>query len=862
MPEEIYQEVIEKQMKEAYIDYAMSVIVSRALPDVKDGLKPVHRRILYAMKDQGMVYSKPSKKSARIVGECFVKDTMVLTEKGLIPIQDLKIGDKVYTQNGLENVSELYIMPKRPLLKVTLKNGIENIATKSQMFKVMTREWEFKWKEAKDLKIGDHIIIKSSFPEIDEEVKIGDKKLNSNIAYMLGFLMSDGWIENDTRAGFYSNSESIINRVKEVLEIEFEYVPTIEIKDYEYMNANGLITVNRGFTIRINRKVINQYLIETFGLHNLGAETKHIPAQILRSPKQVIFSFISGLMDGDGSVHKERNIIHYGSISYKLCKDLALLLQHFDIHGHIYETKPKKGRKVGLKNINNNNKFYSLEISGVSAQKLAGLLNLSEERKAERLKRIIDKTIKKNDYDILPFGGSKIFKELSENHLGGGWYKDENGDKFRSGTKYPCGLKIRYAKDLYDKPLRISQIIEWGLKEKLKKIGSELFELVESIAKDKIYFIPVKSIVNTEEDVTYDIQVSNKHEFVANGMISHNCLGKYHPHGDASVYDALVRMAQSFSLRYPLIMGQGNFGSIDGDSAAHMRYTEAKMSRIADEMLTDIDKDTVDFTPNFDNSLKEPVVLPAMLPNLLLNGSTGIAVGMATNIPPHNLTEVSNAILHLIDNPNTDPLELMQFIKGPDFPTGGIIMGSGGIRSAYKFGKGMVRVRAKASVEDNDKRKQIIVTEIPYMVNKSTLIENMAELVNEKKIEGITDIRDESDRDGIRVVIDLKKDASSEVILNQLYAKTQLQSSFGVNMLALHNNQPKVMTVTDILGHYIEHRKDVIVRRCKFDLKKAEDRAHILEGLKIALQNIDDIVQTIKESNDPAENKESLMKLI
>ena len=340
-----------------------------------------------------------------------------------------------------------------------------------------------------------------------------------------------------------------------------------------------------------------------------------------------------------------------------------------------------------------------------------------------------------------------------------------------------------------------------------------------------------------------------------------DCMGRYHPHGDASVYDALVRMAQNFSLRYLMIDGQGNFGSIDGDSPAAMRYTEARMSRIADEMLVDIEKDTVDFTPNFDNSLKEPVVLPAMLPNLLLNGSTGIAVGMATNIPPHNLTEVSNAILHLLDNPNTDALDLMQFIKGPDFPTGGIIMGSGGIRSAYKFGKGMVRVRAKAAVEENDKRAQIIVTEIPYMVNKSTLIENMAELVNEKKIEGITDIRDESDRDGIRVVIDLKRDASSEVILNQLYAKTQLQTSFNVNMLALHNNQPKVMTVTDILGHYIEHRKDVVIRRCRFDLNKAEERAHILEGLKIALQNIDDGVQTIKGSNDPAEAKESLKKL-
>ncbi|MEA3378496.1 MAG: DNA gyrase subunit A [Nanoarchaeota archaeon] len=338
-------------------------------------------------------------------------------------------------------------------------------------------------------------------------------------------------------------------------------------------------------------------------------------------------------------------------------------------------------------------------------------------------------------------------------------------------------------------------------------------------------------------------------------------LGKFHPHGDTAVYDALVRMAQNFSLRYPLVCGQGNFGSIDGDRAAAMRYTESKMAKITEEMLADIDKETVDFVPNFDETLKEPVVLPSRIPNLLLNGSTGIAVGMATNIPPHNLIEVTNAILYLIDNPDCDPLGLMEFIKGPDFPTGGKIMGLAGIKSAYAKGKGLMKVRARADIEQFKKRERIIVTEIPYMVNKSNLITTIASLVNEKKIIGISDIRDESDRKGMRIVIELRNDANSGIILNQLFKKTQMQVTFGANMLALYKNQPKVLNLQNILQYYIDHRKEVIVRKTKYDLDKAEERLHILIGLKKALENIDDIVQTIKSSKNPQKAKKAIVDL-
>ena len=337
-------------------------------------------------------------------------------------------------------------------------------------------------------------------------------------------------------------------------------------------------------------------------------------------------------------------------------------------------------------------------------------------------------------------------------------------------------------------------------------------------------------------------------------------LGRYHPHGDSSVYDAMVRMAQPFSLRYPLVDGHGNFGSIDGDGAAAYRYTEARMSKIAELMLTDIEKNTVDFMPNFDDRLQEPTVLPAKIPTLLINGSSGIAVGMATNIPPHNLTEVINGIVKIIDEDNVTDEQLMQIIKGPDFPTGGVILGRDAIKQAYSTGKGKITVRAEAEIEEmSNGRQKIIVTSLPYQVNKAKLIENIANLVREKRIEGISELRDESDRENaVRIHIGLKKDANAKVVLNQLYKNTQMQDTFGIIMLALVNNEPKILTLRQCLDYYIDHRKNVILRRTKFELDKALARAHILEGLKIALDNIDEVINIIRNSYDDA--KERLMK--
>ncbi|ELS1193495.1 DNA gyrase subunit A [Campylobacter coli] len=356
-----------------------------------------------------------------------------------------------------------------------------------------------------------------------------------------------------------------------------------------------------------------------------------------------------------------------------------------------------------------------------------------------------------------------------------------------------------------------------------------------------------------------DLGVGSRSAYKKSARIVGDVIGKYHPHGDTAVYDALVRMAQDFSMRYPSIDGQGNFGSIDGDGAAAMRYTEARMTILAEELLRDIDKDTVDFVSNYDDSMSEPDVLPARVPNLLLNGSSGIAVGMATNIPPHSLNELVDGLLYLLDHKDASLEDLMQFIKGPDFPTGGIIYGKKGIIEAYRTGRGRVKIRAKTHIEKKSNKDIIVIDELPYQTNKARLIEQIAELVKEKQIEGISEVRDESDREGIRVVIELKREAMSEIVLNNLFKSTTMESTFGVIMLAIHNKEPKIFSLIELLNLFLNHRKTVIIRRTIFELQKARARAHILEGLKIALDNIDEVIALIKNSPDNTTARDSLV---
>jgi len=870
----IFPRNIEDEMKDSYIDYAMSVIVGRALPDVRDGLKPVHRRILYAMHELGLTHAKPYKKSARVVGECFVKDTFILTEKGLVPIQDIKREELVYTQKGLRRVSELYEMPPRELLRIELDNGTYNTVTSSQKLKVLNSNFEFEWKEANKIKAGDYIVLRAHYPDIEQKVKLqkidtlNPGYLNENIAYLLGIFMSDGWIEKnkhrkDTyRTGVFSNSREIIERVADILKKEFDYLPSIEETSYAFQNAKGEELTNCGRTIRINKRYINKFLIDNFDIAGLKAPNKRIPRQIFLSPKPVIYAFISGLIDGDGSVHNKRSVIHYGSVSERLIDQLQILLQQLGVFGAKYvDDNLSKSHFVFNRKVCRKLRFYYLEFTGINAKLLASKITLYDLNKNAKGLQVLERKLKKSTSEVIPYAGENIFSELSKKHIGSGWYVSASGEKFRAGIKYATGCKIRYSKDLKEKPLRKSQIIEWGIKEKLEKIKSPLCDFINPLIKENIYFVRVSSVSKVAPQITYDIQVEGEHEFIANGMVSHNCLGKYHPHGDMAVYDSMVRMVQDFSLRYPLIDGQGNFGSIDGDSAAALRYTEARLARITEEMLTDINKDTVNFVPNFDGSLQEPSVLPSNLPNLLINGSSGIAVGMATNIPPHNMGEVIDGIVKLIEEPDVQIPELIKLIKGPDFPTGGIIMGKKGIKDAYLKGRGSIKVRAKVDFEEISKgRESIIVSEIPYQVNKSSLLGTIAGLVRDKKISGISDLRDESDRRGMRIVIELKRDENPEIVLNQLFQHTQLEVSFGVIMLALVNNVPRVLNLKEMLYYYLEHRREIIRRRTTFELKKATERAHILEGLKVALANLDAVIKLIKGSKNVEVARTSLMK--
>ena len=862
--ETIIPRVIEEEMKTAYLNYAMSVIVGRALPDVRDGLKPVHRRILFAMHDMGLQHTKAFKKCARIVGECFVPGTLILTKKGLLPIENVERGDVVYTQQGTQPVRELYEMPAKPLLKVTLENGLSTTVTARQQFKVLTKELGFTWKEAGSLTADDYLVLRAEFPVLPKEVYLGvfnEKKvwLNENIAYLLGQLLSDGWVEKGNkrgypfRCGWGCTSPTVISRIAAILSEEFGYTAAIEEKQPQRQGNKKQIPFKKLYTVRIHNSLLNQFIVSTFSLQKAVAATKEIPSSIFISPRKVITAFLSGLIDGDGSIHTSRNLINYSSVSFKLIEGLQVLLQQLGFFSQRY-TEARGGiQRVLGRTINNPLPYHSLELSSRFSVALAQELYLSEETKKKRVASLHKyASLKVSSFDKIPYAGKIIFEELSRYHLGAGWYAGEEGKKFRAAIRYKAGAKIRYSKDLFNKGLGRTQIQDWGIVSKLKKIGSPLVHFFNHVLDKNLYFLKVKKLEAVPAQKTYDLEVESDHEFLAQGIVSHNCMGKYHPHGDLAVYDSLVRMAQEFSLRYPLVKGQGNFGSLDGDAAAAQRYTEAKLTSLAEELLKDIDKNTVDFADNFDSSLKEPVLLPVVVPHLLVNGSSGIAVGMTTNIPPHNLREICQGVISLIENPHLTVEELMRIIPGPDFPTGAEVVCGNALKYAYSHGRGKVTLKSVTHFEGN----KIIVTEIPYQVNKAEMIEQIADLVREKRLPDIKNINDESDREGIRIVIDLRKDADPQVVLNQLYQYSRLKISFGIILLALVDQQPRLLGLKELLQHHIEHRKQVIVRRTTHDLQQAQERVHLLQGLLVALEHLDAVIPGIRNSRtiDDARN--------
>ncbi len=1263
---------IEDTLKKSYLDYSMSVIVGRALPDARDGLKPVHRRILYAMHNLNLTPKSPYKKSARIVGDCLVAGSLVSTKRGLVAIEDVEVGDEVFTQKGLKNVTELFYQPPQPLLKVTSEvNIFENSVTEGHKFKIFNEDLTYSFKESKKLTTDDYLIMQPSLMDMKDDY-------SKDETYALGMFMSDGNIDRDRDLNYlnFNNSEkNILEYIKEIFQV-----------------SNKIKKTKTTNTLTISSKKKSKTFLDKFDISYKYSYNIDINKTIMCFSNKSILSFLSGFIDGDGFIRKDgTNEIVITSVSLKFLKKLSILL--FDRFGVVAQII--KAGSAGEKNtiedreIVANHNSYNLTFTGSNAYFFKERLNLLNQKKKERLEDFkISNSPSLTSY--LPYFGKKIFDIFSKKHLGAGWYKDEKGKKFRLGIKYPNSSKIRYAKELSDNiKIYSDSVQELNILDKLKKLDKNLYEHLKYIIDNKIRFVKIATVEKVADEITYDFTVEDVHEFFVNGTINLNCIGKYHPHGDNSVYDALVRLAQPFSMRAPIVDGQGNFGSVDGDNAAAMRYcvvgnsriktnngltkiedlvkdtelssendlaidvlsmgkkrnktskffnsgiheiyelqtkegfkisgssnhlvltltadknqkpiynwktlknitsedkiiidrsetiiddreisqseknlaiiagclvsegfisedrlgfnntdkkyfddfikaweveigqgyytaerklksgktiyefdlhlnhskdrekilnskiyqelvglkskdkkipdfifnfpknaqkiflqylfegdgsfsllekntltvqystisqklaedvqllllefgiigkiakvkkrderkvflsnfrnihkfyqnigfiadkkenfeqlvkdelirrkdkkasltkdfipylseyfraktnssylnrnnfdryeridknldkilteietlslqnefldlvqnnyyfasvkncqptgkkdivysikvesdchsfianglinhnTEAKMSPIAVELLRDLDKDTVDFVPNYDDNETEPDVLPARVPNLLLNGSSGIAVGMATNIPPHRLEELINASLVLIDNQEAGVDELMEHVKGPDFPTGGIIFGKKGIYDAYTTGRGRIKVRSKIHIEKKGNKDIIVVDELPYQVNKARLIEQIDVLCKDKQLEGISVVRDESDRDGMRMVIELKRDAMSEIVLNNLYKSTNMQTTFGIMLLAVIDKEPKIFTLKQLLQIFLKHRKSVLIRRTLFELEKARGEAHKLEGQRIALENIDEIVKLIKSADDSKTAKEQLIE--
>ena len=840
---------IEDEMKRSYLDYAMSVIIGRALPDVRDGLKPVHRRVLWTMNELSNHYNKPYKKSARVVGDCFVEGTLVHTDRGITQIEHLSAGDSVRMPNGkFSLITKTFYNPPAPVVNVKLSNGNTLTVTPGQLFRVLKEDLTIAWERADKL-AGQKVLVSSP-----NALDLPDLHPNPNLvagAYCMGLLVAEGYVADRKR----SRRVGITMVDKEPLEFLSSFCRSQDINTSWKEITPEQPHYKLKYTVSFN---------DWLAAYKACLETcqyKEVPDWIL-SDRRLYAPFLAGFTDGDGYIRlkdSKREAVLV-STSQLLIKQLQTMLGDSGIHCY-RNFEDFSSRNYGQNRL----PAYSLFITGNNVSRFCQLIveHLKIPRKRDIALSIVSHNLRiaNTETDCIP--SKAVFTELSNYHLGGGWYQDINGNKFRAGIKYPGSTKIRYSTDLLEKSLSYRQIESWGILSKLEKIGSPLFERLNVLLKNYCTCDVVSVEPSKEMAATYDIQIEDtSHEFLAENTSVHNCIGKYHPHGDVAVYDTIVRLVQEFSMRVPLIDGQGNFGSVDGDAPAAMRYTEVRMAKIAEMMLADIEKETVDFHPNYDETLEEPVVLPARFPNLLVNGASGIAVGMATNIPPHNLTEIIEATVYLIQNPNAVLADIIKIVQGPDFPTAGFILGREGIRQAYETGRGSIIMRARAAIDRsvrNEAREAIVVTQIPYQVNKAKLIERIAELINEKKIEDISDLRDESDREGMRIVIELKRGAVAQVVLNNLYKLTPMQTSFGIINLAIVAGQPRVLSLVETLRLFINFRKEIVRRRTEFELRKAKARQHILQGLMRALDHLDAIIKLIRAARSVVEAREGLV---
>ncbi|MBL7254347.1 DNA topoisomerase 4 subunit A [Actinoplanes sp. LDG1-01] len=841
------------EVEDSYLEYAYSVIHSRALPDARDGLKPVHRRILWSMYEQGHRPDRPYVKSARVVGDCFVRGALVATPDGLQPIESFEVGDLVLDPAGqAAPVTAVYENPDSSLVKVTWTNGHTMAVTPGQRFRVVTDDYRTEWVDAKEL--TGRLVLTASTVRRAAVTPVGDP-----YAYVRGLVVAEGFAVDRARTA----DGRVRIHMCDVEPLDFAHGWAIEAG----------VTVSRGKRERAKPSHRDQHIV-TFARHDGLLEAgsplsdqKFVPADVL-ADRGAWLSFLAGFFDGDGYVRKTRREIVLVSTSARLISQFYAILTDLGIVGHHWQSGTEADRKT----------LFGLSVGGGDAQALAAAMLpfVRVGYKQQGLRAILDVTYaygKKQGSDRLP--ARRLFEAFSAAHLGGGWFRGADGKAFRSA------VAARYGKDRNGVPLAerlfpMAQAEREGWIEKLDRIGSPLATRLAALSG--FSFLAVESVEEIPNDTTYDIQIgTDEHAFVAEGSVVHNCMGKYHPHGDVAIYDAMVRLAQDFSLNATLIDGHGNFGSPD-DGPAASRYTEARMSREAMLLVGELGEGTVDFKPTYDGSDLEPKVLPAAFPNLLVNGTSGIAVGMATNMIPHNLGEVVAAARHLITNPDASLDKLMRFVPGPDLPTGGQLLGLDEVRRAYETGRGVVRMRARAQtgpLEGGRGRQAITVTELPYGVGTEKIIEAITDEVKGKlivsgpkrgqrqaaRLQGIADVKDLTDREhGTRLVIECKVGVNPQALLADLYRLTPLETSFGINNLVLVDGQPQTLGLKALLEVFVQHRYDVVRRRTEFRRTKRQDRLHLVDGLLIALIDIDRVVAIIRGSDDAAAAKASLMQ--
>lgn len=843
----VLENPVRTEIEDSYLEYAYSVIHSRALPDARDGLKPVHRRILFSMHEQGHRPTTAYVKSSRVVGDCFVRGALVSTLTGLRPIEDIQVGQRILDGHGnAVPVVEVYENPKSELVRVTWTNGHTMLVTPGQRFRTVADDYTIEWTDARDL-MGKRTIAfgRERQPQLAADC-------DDAYPYVLGLLVAEGFPVDRGRL--------VDRRVR----IHMCDVEPLDVA-HGWAIANGL-NVSRGKREATKPTYRDQHIV-TFARHEGLLEAasplsdqKCVPLHVL-SHRSNWVPFLAGFFDGDGYVRRKNREIVLVSTSELLIRQIYSMLADMGIHGHHWSREGAGQSKPLL----------GLSISGQEAATLATALlrwsKIGHKRAGlRRLAEISHEYGGEQGYDRLPC--REIMAAFSDAHVGGGWFRDTDGTEFRISLTGPSGAPVRYGRDRHGTPLAdrsfsLSRAESDGWIAKLRRIGSSLADPLATLAGYS--FVEVESVEAVESDTTYDVQVGTaEHTFMVEGFTVHNCMGKYHPHGDVAIYDAMVRLAQDFSMNAPLIDGHGNFGSPD-DGPAASRYTEARMSNEAMLLVGELGEDTVDFRPNYDGSLLEPTVLPAAFPNLLVNGTSGIAVGMATNMIPHNLGEVIAAARWLITHPNCTLDDLMKRVPGPDLPTGGLLLGLDEVRKAYETGRGVVRMRARVEtgpLEGSRGRQAITVTELPYGVGPEKIIEKITdEVTKAKRLSGIADVKDLTDREnGTRLVIECKVGVNPQALLADLYRLTPLEQSFGINNLVLVDGQPRTLGLKALLEVFVAHRYEVVTRRTRFRRKKREDRLHLVEGLLKALLNIDKVIRLIRASENAQDAREGLMR--